>query len=50
MWVDSLGSNKPVLPTALNGLVDYASGAMRRQTGQPFDAWQWRETGGAKAQ
>ena len=40
MWIDWLGSNKPVLPTALNGLVDYAFGAMRRQTGQPFDAWQ----------
>jgi len=36
MWVDSLGSNKPVLPTATTWLDESPSGPLRRQTGQPL--------------
>lgn len=34
--IDTLGSNKPVLPTATNGLDADSPGPLRRQTGQPF--------------
>ena len=50
MWVDSLGSNKPVLPTAHTSLNNDAPDSMRRQTGQPFDAWQRPAAGAFKAQ
>ena len=44
------GSNKPVLPTALTSLNYDAPGPLRRQTGQPFDAWQRPAAGAFKAQ
>ena len=34
------GSNKPVLPTAPTPRNEYSPSSLRRQTGQPFDAWQ----------
>ena len=40
MWVDSLGSNKPVLPTAPAHRNEHPLAPLRRQTGQPFGSFE----------
>lgn len=38
--------NKPVLPTASNGLTDYAPDSIRRQTGEPLGSLEDRRDSG----